>query len=163
MKLLVRVFYIIVVFLTANLLLFIQWTGWNYLWFLPVAFYVQALFCPARYTRKMLKKRLQVCAEGCEQLIIFIASSALSVFLYTFTLHRVDVIGLAPWTLSIFICICVEALLFWNGIFRIYVTSAQLGLKQRVLGVIFGWITVLNIIMLFHLIQVAMDRSCFRE
>ena len=163
MKLPVRIFNIIVVFLTANLLLFVQGTGWNYLWLIPVALYLQTIFCPSRYTRKMLKKRLQVCAEGCEQLIIFIASSAMSVILYTFTLHRVHDMGVAPWFLSIIICICVEALLFWNGIFRIYVTSAQLGLKQRILGVLFGWIPVLNIIMLFHLIQIAMDEAIFEN
>ncbi len=35
------------------------------------------------------------------------------------------------------IVVCCEFVLFWNGIIRVYCTSAQLGIKWRVLGIIF--------------------------
>lgn len=38
--------------------------------------------------------------------------------------------------------------MFWNGIIRIYCTSAQLGIKLRVLGIILGFVPIANIVML---------------
>ena len=33
-----------------------------------------------------------------------------------------------------------EAILFWNGILRVYLTSVQLGIKWRIIGILCGWI-----------------------
>ena len=57
------------------------------------------------------------------------------------------------WGLSVLVCVCVEAALFWNGIISVYTTSLQLGIKLRVLGIVFGPIPVAHIIMLQKIIR----------
>lgn len=46
------------------------------------------------------------------------------------------------------VLILCEAAVFWNGIIRVYVTSVQLGLRYRVLGIVFGLIPIANLVML---------------
>lgn len=41
-----------------------------------------------------------------------------------------------------------EAIIFWNGIIRVYLTSVQLRIKHRVLGLVFGWLLPANLVML---------------
>lgn len=55
--------------------------------------------------------------------------------------------------LLIFI-ILLELLLFWVGIILVYLTSIQLGIRERVIGIIVGWMPILNIIALIHIIRV---------
>lgn len=47
-----------------------------------------------------------------------------------------------------------EFIIFWDGIIRVYCTSAQLGIKWRVIGAICGMIPILNIVMLIKIISV---------
>lgn len=54
--------------------------------------------------------------------------------------------------LDILLFVAVESILFWNGIIRIYVTSAQLGMKWRVIGIACGFIPVVNLIVLHKLL-----------
>ena len=56
------------------------------------------------------------------------------------------------------VVIILEALMFWNGIIRIYLTSVQLGIKRRIIGALVGWIPIVNIIMLISIIK-----TCSKE
>ena len=47
-----------------------------------------------------------------------------------------------------------EFILFWIGIVIVYVTSGQLGIRLRVLGVVFGMVPVANLIMLFLILRI---------
>ena len=55
----------------------------------------------------------------------------------------------------------LEAILFWNGMLRVYVTSVQLGLKHRVLAALCGWIPFLNIWYLAKIIRITSDEVEF--
>ncbi|MDE6727572.1 MAG: triacylglycerol lipase [Oscillospiraceae bacterium] len=46
------------------------------------------------------------------------------------------------------VLIVSEAVIFWNGIIRVYLTSVQLRIKHRVLGLVFGMIFPANLVML---------------
>lgn len=61
------------------------------------------------------------------------------------------------WVLRLIICILIEALIFWIGIIAVYVSSEQLGIKWRVLGIIFGWIPIVHLIMLHIIIRTVRD------
>lgn len=52
----------------------------------------------------------------------------------------------------------IEFLIFWGGIILTYATSVQLGLKTRITGAMFGWIPIVNLIMLCKII-----RTCSKE
>ncbi len=54
---------------------------------------------------------------------------------------------------SALFCIAVEAIIFWNGIICVYLTSFQLGIKQRVIGIICGMIPIANLIALAGIIK----------
>lgn len=49
---------------------------------------------------------------------------------------------------------CIEFVMFWAGIILVYVTSGQLGIRYRVLGVVFGMVPIANLIMLGIIISV---------
>ena len=57
------------------------------------------------------------------------------------------------WHLAI--AFLVELVLFWNGIIRVYLTSVQLGMKWRVIGIICGWIPIAQIYALCKIIRIA--------
>lgn len=59
------------------------------------------------------------------------------------------------WVLYILTAVTVLAVTFWVGIIRIYVSSRQLGIKWRVIGILCGWIPVVHLIVLGKLISLA--------
>lgn len=58
------------------------------------------------------------------------------------------------WGINTAITILVEAIVFWNGIIRVYLTSVQLGVRIRVIGILCGWIPVVHLIALGLIIRV---------
>ena len=57
----------------------------------------------------------------------------------------------------------VLAVLFWNGIIRLYATSLQLGIRLRVIGALAGWIPVVHLFVLKKLIAVAAEECRFEN
>lgn len=61
------------------------------------------------------------------------------------------------WTVllpKLLLFILSEAILFWNGILRVYLTSVQLGIKWRIIGIICGWIPLVHIWTLCSIIRI---------
>ena len=67
------------------------------------------------------------------------------------------------WLLNLATVIVVEAIVFWNGIIRVYATSAQIGLKWRVIGILCGWLPVLNLLALWKIIGIAYEEAGFES
>lgn len=68
------------------------------------------------------------------------------------------------WALTIFNLmglVVLEAVLFWNGMIRVYLTSVQLGVKHRVLAALCGWIPFLNIWYLTKIIRITSEEAEF--
>lgn len=85
-------------------------------------------------------KRLRACARGNALLIEFLLSAALSVLFFICSLlETVDIKTVAINTLF---AIVLEAIVFWNGIVRVYMHSRQLGIKIRVIGIVCGMIPI---------------------
>ena len=57
--------------------------------------------------------------------------------------------------LQIFAVILFCSVVFWIGIILVYSCSSQLRMKTRVLGILFAWIPILNIVMLIIIIHTA--------
>ena len=66
----------------------------------------------------------------------------------------------APDIITVFI---VEAIAFWCGIIRIYVSSAQIGLKWRVIGIVCGMIPVAHFIALGKIMSLARREIVFEN
>ncbi|MDE6911518.1 MAG: triacylglycerol lipase [Lachnospiraceae bacterium] len=107
-------------------------------------------------------KRLKNCAKGKALLIAFLGSTALSfvLFILGFTgFLSVDTIFENPrlWILNTLFAILLEAIVFWNGMLRIFFSSEQLGIKTRVIAVICGMIPIVHLIVLGRMIQIVSD------
>ena len=99
-----------------------------------------------------------MCADGCELLRLFLLSTAASI-VYSlagwFGILSFGTLVEEPlfWLWNTLLIILIENIVFWNGIIRIYVTSVQLGIRWRVLGVVCGWIPIAHLIVLSVLIR----------
>lgn len=59
------------------------------------------------------------------------------------------------WVRHLLLAFLTELILFWNGIIRVYLTSVQLGMKWRVIGIVCGWIPIAHIYALCRIIDIA--------
>ena len=108
-------------------------------------------------------RRLRICAGGCRLLVIFLISSLLTLVLQI----RLALLLLPgqwrTWLPGALLAFCAEALVFWNGILRVYLTSVQLGIKLRVIGVLCGWLPGLNLWALCRIIGTASQEVAFER
>lgn len=100
---------------------------------------------------KTIAHRFRIMAGGSDLLIVFLIACTVDVAVYI----RMFLTGYELWQYIVYavIAVIVCAIVFWNGIIRVYVTSGQLGFRLRVLGAIFGMVPVINIVFLFLIIR----------
>lgn len=127
------------------------WVGW--------ILSITICIAPFLFFSKLQTKKLNRCRNGCEQLKIFLVSSAASIC-YSLA-GFIGVLSLEPlmknpkmWIIHCVIAILTEGFLFWNGIIRIYLSSSQLGMKWRVIGIACGCIPIVHIIVLGKLLKI---------
>lgn len=109
-------------------------------------------------SRGVYGRRLKLCYHGGCLLGIFAAS-----LLPSIAWHVLLSVKLLPsdWrTLlwSALYCVVVEALVFWHGVLCVYLTSAQMGIRRRVLCAVAGMIPLVNLVALGVILSVV-----FRE
>ena len=111
-------------------------------------------------TKSVRTKRRQyrVCSHGGVLLAIFCCSTAVSIVYHIILAFRTIPDDYKTFIWSAVFCVVTEAVVFWNGIICVYLTSSQLGLKLRVVGAVCGMIPVVNLIILKRIIK-----TVFRE
>lgn len=90
-------------------------------------------------------KKLRNCAKGVWSLKIFLATTTLAILGLFIKMYEIKYIVL----ISVF-----EFFLFWNGIIRVYISSTQIGIKLRVIGILCGMIPVVHLVVLCKIISV---------
>ena len=118
---------------------------------------------PAFSNRRLPGKRLRICADGCELLIYFLISVSASVICLLVTLPMLFSGNKMIWLIDLICVVLVEAAVFWSGIIRVYLTSAQIGIKWRVIGMVCGWIPVVHLAVLLKIIRMASDEWEFES
>ena len=116
-------------------------------------------------------KRIDQLSAGCELLRLFLVTATLNavwMLLWLSSAIRIaksdgffSGILLVMWIINVIPMVVLEAILFWNGMIRVYLTSVQLGLKHRILAALCGWIPFLNIWYLTKIIRIASDEVEF--
>lgn len=168
MKTVTRIFFVIIILLLANLP---SLMGMMEITFLIPAFLFFFLFMniiPSINNMGLQTKRLRICGNGCELLILFAISTTMNV-LYSiagFTgIFSADSVISNPkiWLMNTLVTVLVENIVFWNGIIRVYITSEQLGIRWRVLGILCGWIPIAHLIALGIIIKTASDEVSFEN
>lgn len=107
-------------------------------------------------------KRLRTCAKGNALLVEFLGSTILSVIL--FCLGFTHILSIANafenpklWIINTLFAILLEAVVFWNGMLRIFFASEQLGIKTRIIAVICGMMPVVHLIVLGRMIKIVSE------
>ncbi|MHC5217465.1 esterase/lipase family protein [Enterococcus sp. LJL128] len=126
-----------------------------------VLFLVCALVVIHKIPKKTAeRKHLSVLYKGCYSLKVFVVSCSMMVL----TVLPILLNYSFSWQLLVLSTIWIvflEALLFWNGMLRVYLSSVQLGLKLRIMAAVCGWVPVVNIYMLLRVIRVVEDELAF--
>lgn len=100
--------------------------------------------------KKYPNARLKMLGRGAELILAFWVSCAAAVPVVVLEIISIAN-GSVPFTSYIvrfIVLFLMETVIFWNGIIRVYLTSVRLGVKYRLLGLIFGYIFPLNLVML---------------
>ncbi|SFU90161.1 esterase/lipase family protein [Butyrivibrio sp. M55] len=112
-------------------------------------------------------KRIRACKTGNTILKIFLLSTLAFACYYLkdlfqspfgFSGFREDP---SMFIVKVLLIVIVESILFWVGIITVYLNCKQLGIKWRALGIIFGMVPILNLIMLGKIIKTADDEVKF--
>ena len=100
--------------------------------------------------RKYPDFRLKVLGDGAELLLQFMLTCAASIPVLVIGIMQAVSGDISGWTLALYCILLVigEAVIFWNGIIRVYLTSVQLAMRYRLLGIAFGLVPIANIVML---------------
>lgn len=122
-----------------------------WLWALVPLFFAINIFSGVPYG-KITGKRLRAEYHGVESLIVFLVSCAFCAVFHIVYLFRINIYGLADFAVSLLWCVVCLSVVFWNGIISVYLTSVQLGIKIRVVGLICGWIFPVNLGVLCYIV-----------
>ena len=116
-------------------------------------------------------KRIHQLSAGCELLRLFLVSATVNAVwmlaLLPSAIRDLNSVGffsglwMLMWIFNGIVIVLLEAVVFWNGMIRVYLTSVQLGLKHRVLAAVCGWVPFLNIWYLTKIIRIASDEVEF--
>lgn len=106
-------------------------------------------------------KKIKMCCHGTILLICFSVSVVISI-----AYHIPMAIQYLPQDHAVFFwsllyCVVAHFVIFWNGIICVYLSSAQLGLKMRVIGALCGMIPVANLICLFLIMKTTVKELRF--
>ena len=159
-KILIRIIYTIVLCFTANSYLILKSSHSLSIVLLAVSLFLFINILPSFEVLNLKNGRLRTCGNGCELLCLFLASTVITIVAHmVLWATKSEVFQVfsswTDWVFHILIIIVAEAVVFWNGIIRVYVSSAQLGLKWRVIGILCGWIPIANLIALGKIIHLA--------
>lgn len=102
---------------------------------------------------KTKRKSLKICCHGTVLLVSFYISVIVSAICQIVIAIRTIPNNYMLFVWSLLFCICVNSVIFWNGIICVYLTSTQLGIKIRVIGIICGMIPIANLVALFFIIK----------
>lgn len=107
--------------------------------------------------------KLKICSHGVTLLTVFLISVLISIIYHILLLFRIFGNSMLTFFISAIACIILEAFLFWNGILCVYLTSVQLGIRQRIIGIICGMIPIINLILLFEIIKTVKNEINFES
>lgn len=171
MKIIKRGINAVIPFLLANVYLLARYPKWQ-IPLLPLIITLLIIWdmiilaMPLLSLKNIQTSGIKRCQRGCENLYSFLAATVFSVVvLILMIVGVVDVSGWTwkNWVLYILTAVIVLAITFWFGMIRIYVSSKQLGIKWRVIGILCGWIPVVHLIVLGKLIKLASDEAVFEN
>lgn len=152
--------YSFIVSFIANSFVFIERSPQS-LWIIVTIFLLLNLFA-GTLTFKTRNKKLKICHHGTVLLYSFCTSVIVSVICQISLAFKTIPHSYMTFVWSLVVCICANFVVFWNGIICVYLTSTQLGIKIRLIGLICGMIPIANLAALFFIIKTT-SKECLFE
>lgn len=149
-----RIINILLLCFIANSCFFLDCLNMPLMHTLCVAVFILINIFPSVTKKGCNSFRLRMCCHGSELLIYFVLSLTFSAVLNIYTVFLLMPEHWLKWTLNLVICIIYESVIFWNGIISVYLASVQLGIKLRIVGILCGWIPVVNLFVLGKIIKI---------
>lgn len=126
-------------------------------WFiaLTVILAVLAFIFPGQYAKGIAGARLKICSYGNTILSVFPFTLLVVIPAFIASLFFVEDIGWTP--IIVYACVTVGLLnaYFWTGIIIVYLTSKQIGISKRLLGIFCGMIPIANLFVLSIIVKIA--------
>lgn len=129
---------------------------------IAILLFIPVNIIPLPYPLK-LRKRLRICAEGVNLLESFLIAVVLTVIAHLIALFSELPIKGWQFAISCIAAFLILAIPFWNGILRVYLTSVQLGLKYRVIGIVCGMIPIAHLIALIKILMIVKKEIAFEN
>lgn len=158
-----RCFFAIVISVTANLPILISRLQTPWLAVLSVIGFLVINIKPCPFGEKIKTRRLRCVRDGCELLKLFLISATISGLFQLAAIHVVFAQEKLLWFGNLAAVFLAEAVVFWNGIIRVYISSVQLGIQWRVIGIVCGMIPIVHLIVLVKLIRLASEEAAFEN
>lgn len=116
-------------------------------------------YVPGKYR----SSRIKFCDHGVQRLKTFLLSSAVSLLV-----HIAAAFYFLPqqWLLflvSCLICIFAHSIIFWNGMLTVYLSSTQLGIHHRLMGIFLAFIPIANVVELIKIIRIVSEEVRFES
>ncbi len=147
----VLILYSVAISFIANSYAFVQQAPQSLFFLIPIFLFINVFAgCSILKTKR---KPLKICCHGTVLLVSFYISIIVSVIYQIILAIKTIPNNYMLFVWSLVLCICVNFIIFWNGIICVYLTSTQLGIKIRVIGIVCGMIPIANLVALFFIIK----------
>lgn len=145
------ILYSVIISFIANSYAFVQQSQQILFLLIPIFLFVNTFAgCSVLKTKR---KSLKICCHGTVLLVSFYISIIISAICQIIIATKTIPNNYMLFVWSLVFCVCVNFVIFWNGIICVYLTSTQLGIKIRVIGIICGMIPIANLVALFFIIK----------
>ena len=131
------------------------------LWFVIVPVFIVINVFAGTLGIKTKKLRLRISNHGVVLLSAFRISTFVSVICQVIFIFKYAFSNSAVFGWGLLLCFLTELIVFWNGIICVYLTSVQLGIKHRVVGLLCGMIPIVNLIVLNKIIKIVHNEVIF--
>ncbi len=127
-------------------------------WFiaLTVVMAIAAFILPGFHAKDVAGARLRVCSYGNTILSVFPYTLLVVIPVFIASLFFTEQLG--GWKpVIVYACVTIGILnaYFWTGIILVYLTSKQIGLSKRLIGIFCGMIPVANLFVLSWIVKIA--------
>ncbi len=153
------ILYAILFGLLASSFLLIRWCPWVLFGLVPM-FLFGNIFAGVRVT-ELKGLRFIVCQHGTVLLSAFYISIFLSGAFQVWLGWRMLPADWKTYLWNLLMWAGVYFVVFWNGILCVYLTSTQLGIKIRAIGLLCGMIPIANLVALFFIIRTTTAECIF--
>lgn len=148
--------------LSSNSFLLITETDMYFLIPVSVISFITANILNRYIPGKYISSRMKVCAHGVERLKAFFVSSIIS-----FITHLLAFFIIPQNSGNIFISslisITAHCIVFWNGMIAVYISSTQLGIHHRIMGILLAFIPIVNLAELINIIRITSKEINFES